>query len=135
MTAPALWQQYLLVAAGGAAGALLRFVVSTGLAPLGRAFAFPLPTLLVNTAGSLILGLLAGWCAASTADRGTHPLWLLLGTGVCGGFTTFSTFSLEAFVLVQAGRPGAAALYAAGSLLLSLGAMAGGYMLGRVVAS
>jgi len=110
----------LLVALGGALGAVLRY--STGLAlPRPDATAFPWATLGVNLAGSLAIGLLAPVLARHDAAR------LLLITGVLGGFTTFSAFSLDALTLVQAGRPGLAALYIAGSVLGGLALCALGW--------
>jgi len=81
---------------------------------------FPWPTLSINVLGSFALGVLAVLCRERPAAL------LLLGTGVCGGFTTFSTFSLEAIVLIQEKRWLAVAGYATGSVVAAvLGAMAG----------
>lgn len=97
----------LLVAAGGAAGSVLRFLVSTaGLALLGDAF--PWGTLAVNVVGSAAIG------ALSSVGL-PEALRLLLVTGLLGGFTTFSAFSLEAAQLWQR-SPWLAALYVAASL-------------------
>jgi CrcB protein len=99
-----------LVGLGGGAGAVARFAV-------GRLLAnpeFPWHTLGINAAGSFALGVLAVACR----DR---PGWyLLLGVGVCGGFTTFSTFSVEALDLLAKNRPGAAAGYVLGSVVAAL---------------
>lgn len=107
----------LLVASGGALGSWLRFCVGRAwIAAIGpiRASDFPWATLSVNVAGSLAMGLLVGWLARygdqSEATR------LLLAVGVLGGFTTFSSFSLEAISLIQRAQPGLAALYIATSL-------------------
>lgn len=107
----------LLVAAGGALGSWLRFCVgrawTAAIGPV-RASGFPWATLTVNIAGSLAMGLLIGWLARqgnlSEATR------LLLAVGVLGGFTTFSSFSLEAISLIQRAQPGFAALYIAATL-------------------
>ena len=107
-----------LLAVGGGAGAnarywLGRWVGQQQLRLLG-AVEFPWGTFLINVSGSVVLGLVAA------AYRG-HPdpvrrnWYLLLGTGVCGGYTTFSTFSLETLELVRDGKPWAALAYALGS--------------------
>ena len=126
----------LLVMIGGAAGAGLRYGVGR-YAALGGATSFPWATLFVNLAGSLLIGLLAGWLfdigaggAASGADR---PLWLLLGVGLLGGFTTFSALSLELFTLLGRGQTGPALLYAAGSLVAGLGLTAAGFAAGKAL--
>ncbi|SDF42238.1 fluoride efflux transporter FluC [Limimaricola pyoseonensis] len=107
------------VALGGAVGASLRFLV-------GQALAFPLGTLAVNVAGSLAIGAL--WVGLSGRGGLLAPL---LVTGLLGGFTTFSAFSLDTLRLVEAGRAGAALAYASGSVILSLGACASGLWIAR----
>ncbi len=99
----------LAVALGGGFGAWLRFVAGR----LIPAATFPFATLTVNIVGSFAMGLLAGWLART---GGNESVRLLLGVGVLGGFTTFSTFSLEVVTLAQRGAVGMAALYAASSL-------------------
>ncbi len=105
------------VALGGALGASLRHL-ATLLWPA------PWGVLAVNVAGSLAIGLLAGRLSPALAP--------LLITGVLGGFTTFSAFSLDALRLVEGGRLGAAALYVGGSVGLSVLACALGLWLGRL---
>lgn len=95
------------VALGGAIGAVLRYLT-------GLAIAFPFGTLAVNVAGSFVIGVL--WVLL--ADRG--PWSSLLITGILGGFTTFSAFSLDTLRLVEAGRIPAAGLYVLASVALSL---------------
>ena len=102
------------VALGGAIGAVLRYLT-------GLALAFPFGTLAVNILGSFLIGVL--WVAL--ADRG-HWAPLLI-TGVLGGFTTFSAFSLDTLRLVDSGRAPMAALYVLASVTLSLGAVALGH--------
>ena len=112
------------VALGGALGASARYGVNLGAA---RMFgpAFPWATLAVNVAGSFLMGLLA-------ASLGRESAWApLLLTGVLGGFTTFSAFSLDAVALWQKGQGGMAALYVAASVILSLAALVAGLALGR----
>jgi CrcB protein len=109
---------FLLVAIGGAAGAVARYGASLALG--ARADAWPLPTFLINVSGSLLIGLLAGWLAARGPEG--EPWRLLLGTGLLGGFTTFSAFSLETTGLIERGQIAGAAGYALGSLAAGLGA-------------
>jgi CrcB protein len=108
----------LLVMLGGAAGAVLRHLVDRAMPTA----VIPLGTLTANTAGSLLLGLLAGF--GSTAPGGWGAL---LGTGFCGALTTWSTF---AFQTVDAGSRRAAALNVAATLLAGFGAV----LLGRALA-
>ena len=101
---------YLAVAAGAALGGLLRTVLS--LAWLGAgASSWPWPTLLVNLLGSALIG--AFW--ARVGPGGTTPVSLerrlLVMTGFCGGFTTFSAFSIETLALLTANMPGPALVY------------------------
>ncbi len=107
----------LLVMIGGAAGAGLRWEFGRlALRQLGPGF--PWGTLGVNLIGSLLMGLLAGAIMApGMLDR---PLWLLLAVGLLGGFTTFSAFSLDLFVMLERGRFGPAIVYAAGSVVGAL---------------
>lgn len=114
----------LLVAAGGALGSLGRYGVGMLVARL-IGLAFPWGTLFVNVVGGLAMGLLT----ARIGPEHEH-LRLLLGVGVLGGFTTFSTFSLEAVRLMQH-QPGAAALYIGASVVLSIAACWLGLVLGR----
>lgn len=121
--------QFLLVAAGGALGASLRHGVNVGAARLFGP-AFPWGTLGVNVAGSLAMGLLIGWLARSDAEGGT-ALRLFLATGVLGGFTTFSAFSLDAVTLWERGAAGQALAYVAASVTFSILALAAGLALMR----
>ncbi|MGR3465941.1 fluoride efflux transporter FluC [Limimaricola sp.] len=108
-----------LVAMGGATGASLRFLV-------GQAVAFPLGTLAVNVAGSLAIGAL--WVLLEGRATQLAPL---LVTGLLGGFTTFSAFSLDALRLVETGRGAAALAYVSGSVILSIVACALGLWIAR----
>lgn len=128
MAAPSPSIASLIVAAGGGVGAALRYNVGRWVGHVvGVNAAFPWPTLTVNVLGSLIMGLLTGWLARH-GDPG--ETWrLLIGVGVLGGFTTFSSFSLEMALLVERGQPAVAALYAA----VSVGAGLAGLFLGLMV--
>ncbi len=123
---------YLYVALGGALGSVARYAVSLGAARwLGAAF--PWGTLIVNVAGSFAIGLLA---ALVTADGrptlGTDARAFVM-IGILGGFTTFSSFSLETLNLARAGAVGAAAANAGLSLMLCLAAVWLGFAAAAIV--
>ena len=119
---------WLAIAAGGALGAVLRYAVSTATyALLGRGF--PWGTLVVNVAGSLLMGLLY---VLLVERLGLGPHWrAALLVGLLGAFTTFSTFSLETFALVEEGAWALAAANVVASVLLCLTAVWAGIVLGR----
>jgi CrcB protein len=116
---------YVAASLGGALGALGRWGVAEAL-PRDDG-GWPWATLLVNVAGCLLLGLLIGLVGTPTSP------WLrpFLGTGVLGGFTTYSAFALETVQLTDAGRPGLAAGYVAASVLGGVAASALGALAGR----
>ena len=115
--------RFLWVALGGAVGAVLRYAVS--LIPVRGSF--PVLTLLTNLLGALLIGFIAG----AAEQRSFPPGFLLFSkTGLCGGFTTFSTFSLESYGLLKAGRQGAFWLYT----VLSVGLCLLGIWLGHLAA-
>ena len=116
---------FLQVALGGAAGSVLRFAVTLGAA---RAFGigFPYGTLAVNVIGSFAMGVLAATLAPQVRP--------LLMTGLLGGFTTFSAFSLDALALWEAEEPVMAMVYVAGSVGLGLMALIAGTLAGRALA-
>jgi fluoride exporter len=106
----------LLVMLGGAIGAGFRHLVGVvALARFGPGF--PWGTLFVNLAGGLLIGLLAGWFARSGANE---QMRLFLAVGILGGFTTFSAFSLETWLMLERGQLGLAASYAAASVVGSV---------------
>lgn len=114
---------YLLVFAGGGLGAVLRYMVGRGTIALFGA-AWPVGTFAVNVIGSIALGALAGWFVGRGIED--EPIRLFLATGLLGGFTTFSAFSLDAIMLWQRGDAVAAALYVGGSVAVSLAGLAVG---------
>lgn len=109
----------IFVAFGGAIGASLRYLV-------GLAVAFPMGTLAVNVLGSLAIGFV--WAGLLDKSPGALPFVM---TGILGGFTTFSTFSLDTMRLVQDGRLGAAGTYVLASVILSLLACFAGLWLAK----
>ncbi|MER5551294.1 CrcB family protein [Streptomyces sp. NPDC002793] len=120
---------WLLVVLGGAVGAPLRYLTDRAVQTRHGAvlpYAFPWGTFAVNAAGSLLLGVLTG-AAVST------PVYALLGTGLCGALTTYSTFSYETLRLAETGRGFLAGANVLASLLVGLGAaflgveLAGGF--------
>ena len=115
----------VLVALGGAIGAVLRYL--TGLWVLRFAVQFPLPILTVNILGSFLMGV----CVVALGRTGLSHLSPLLMTGILGGFTTFSAFSLEAYTLFERGEVGSAALYVALSVVLSILGLVLGVALAR----
>ena len=110
----------LVVAAGGSVGTAGRYAVALALPPVA---ALPIATIAVNLAGAFLLGVLLESLARRGPDEGRRrTLRLLLGTGVLGGFTTYSAFSLDTVSLLETGRVGEAALVAAITLVLGTGA-------------
>lgn len=116
---------YLLVAIGGAAGAVSRFGLSQA---IGKNASFPLATFLVNIGGGLLIGILFG---LQLQGRLPEKYWPLLAAGLCGGFTTFSAFSLENLLLLQQHKWLLFALYATGSVAGCLLAVYLGVCLGK----
>jgi fluoride exporter len=112
-----------LVALAGAGGVLLRYGISSGF----HGDALPWATVAINVCGSFLLGLVvvAHWASPETRTA--------LGVGFLGGFTTFSTFSVQALLDVEAGEPGRAVIYVLASVALGLAAAAAGYYLGRAI--
>ena len=116
---------YLWVAIGSAVGGMARYA-GTGLAARWLGAGFPWGTLLINVSGSLAIGALAVLIPADGRAVSENAR-LLLMVGVCGGFTTFSAFSLETLSLARGGDWGLAAGYVLGSVVLCLVAVAAGY--------
>jgi CrcB protein len=123
---------FVWVGIGGCVGAVARYAV--GLAPFAASWtgSFPLTTFLINVVGSLVIGVVAGAVGAGAA----LPVGavLFLKTGLCGGFTTFSTFSLETFELLEAGKYATGLGYAGLSCVCCVAGAAAGMALGRALA-
>lgn len=119
---------YVLVFLGGGLGAMLRHGVNVATARLVGT-AFPWNTFFINVTGSLVMGLIAGWFALKAdASQGWR---LFLTTGILGGYTTFSAFSLDAALLYERGELGQAAFYVVGSVALSIAGLFAGLWLVR----
>ena len=124
-----MFSTMLLVAFGGAIGAALRFLTGVGLLRLTGPQDFPLAIIAVNVIGSFLMGAFV----VAAAHRGLTHLSPFVMTGVLGGFTTFSAFSLETVTLFERGEPRAAVLYVALSVGLSIAALVLGLVLARGV--
>ncbi|MCC7273928.1 MAG: fluoride efflux transporter CrcB [Alphaproteobacteria bacterium] len=121
---------YLTVFVGAGIGGALRHAGNlAAMRWLGAGF--PWGTLLINVTGSLAMGLIAGWFAFRSAG-GAQLLRLFLTTGILGGYTTFSAFSLDVALLWERGDAWSAALYVAGSVLLSIAGVFAGLALMRI---
>lgn len=121
----------LLVMLGGSIGAAFRYQVGrVAFQQMGPAF--PWGTLIVNLLGGLLMGILAGVVVADGA--GDRPLWMFLGVGVLGGFTTFSAFSLDLFAMLQRSEIVVAGAYALSSVAGSVLALMLGYWMARATA-
>lgn len=123
---------FLLVFIGGGLGSMLRHAVNQASAAM-LGVRFPYGTLFVNVIGSLAIGLAAGWFTFR-GDSG-QLLRLFLTTGILGGFTTFSAFSLDAAVLWERGQAVSAALYVIGSVTAAIIAVFVGLALMRSLLS
>jgi len=120
----------LAVAAGGALGSVARYLAGIGATKL-FGLAFPWGTLLINIAGSFLIGVFVELFALKWDLPQEARVFLTVG--ICGGFTTFSAFSLEAWLLMERGEWGYAAAYIAGSVILSIAALVLGLQLIRAV--
>lgn len=121
--------QILYVAAGGAVGAVFRFLTSAFFIKwVGREHLFYVGTLIVNIVGCVIIGYLS-WKLTSSARPLIYKLIFM--TGFCGSFTTFSTFSMENLILINEGRLGAAITYTLFSIVAGVVAVAGGIAIAK----
>jgi CrcB protein len=116
------FMSFLLVGAGGALGSMMRY----GVALIPATKFFPYHTFIVNIAGSFVIGALLGLLLKNSIS---NESWKFLATGVCGGFTTFSAFSLEGLELLQQQRYGIFLFYFLLSIGIGLAATFGGYTL------
>ena len=118
----------ILVMIGGSIGSALRYLVGTwSMRTVGTGW--PWGTLAVNVVGGLVMGLFAGWLASRA--QGGEQLRLFFAVGICGGFTTFSAFSLEMFNMLSRGQYIIAGAYAVSSLAGSVMFLVIGLVLAR----
>jgi CrcB protein len=126
------FKSILAVAIGGAIGAVARFIIGqVALQRFGPGF--PWGTAVINVSGSFLIGLIAQ-LAMTRAFGITPTVRLFAATGVLGGYTTFSAFSLESLTLFGEGAPLVGAIYAAGSVILGIFAAFAGTIVGRIAA-
>jgi fluoride exporter len=119
---------WLVVFVGGGLGSMLRHGVNLGAARIAG-LGFPFGTLVANITGCFVMGLSAGYFAFRGEASQTWRLFLM--TGVLGGYTTFSAFSLDALLLYERGQTGLAALYVVSSVALALAGVVVGMALTR----
>lgn len=119
---------YLIVFVGGGLGAALRHGINM-ISARGLGTSFPYGTFIINISGSLAMGLIAGYLTFK--GDAAQPWRLFLMTGILGGYTTFSAFSLDAVLLYERGEIGLALLYVAGSVVLSIAGLVAGLALVR----
>ncbi|KZF01962.1 MAG: fluoride efflux transporter CrcB [Rhodococcus sp. (in: high G+C Gram-positive bacteria)] len=120
----------VLLAVAGALGAVSRFVIDSFVKSKLKNTVFPWGTVGINISGSLLLGFLAGLVVL---QDGSTDLQTVIGTGFCGGYTTFSTASVETVRLVQSGKHSLALINVVGTLVVSVGACAAGFALAGVI--
>ncbi len=121
----------VLLSLGGGAGANARYWIGRAVANWQELLEFPWATFGINVVGSALLGLIAG-CFLNHPDPARRNWYVLLGTGFCGGFTTFSAFSLETLELIRDGKHAWALGYVTGSVLAGLaGAWLGLRLMGK----
>lgn len=118
----------LAIAAGGAAGTLARFGISAWMAPV--TIRFPFATLFINVVGSFLIG----WLSGDWSPVKDITMRAALTIGFCGGFTTFSTFSIETVRMVHGSDARRAVTYVLASVILSVSAAALGVAAGRAFA-
>jgi fluoride exporter len=121
-------KSFLLVFVGGGLGASLRHAVNMASAR-GLGTAFPWGTFIINISGSLVMGLIAGFLAFK--GEASQPWRLFVMTGILGGYTTFSAFSLDAALLYERGEIASALFYVLGSVILSIAGLFAGLALVR----
>ena len=124
-----MFANLISVAVGGALGASLRYLAGIGVIRLIGQTGFPLGIIFVNVLGSFLMGVFV----VAAAQRGLTHLSPFVMTGLLGGFTTFSAFSLEAVTLYERGDVGQAALYVTLSVALSIGGLVVGLWIARTV--
>jgi CrcB protein len=123
--------KYLLVFIGGGLGSTLRHIINM-VTPRVIGTGFPYHTFIINITGSIVMGLIAGYLAFKS--EASQPWRLFLMTGILGGYTTFSAFSLDAAMLYERGEIGLALFYVLGSVVFSIAGLFAGLALVRHLA-
>ena len=122
--------RFLLVAAGGGLGAVARYGLGLLASRMAPNAAWPWGTFGANVLGGLAMGLLVGWLAFRGGAQ-QETIRLFAAVGLLGGFTTFSSYSLEAVLMIERRQFGLAAVYVAGSVVLAIAALFVGLMIAR----
>ncbi|KAK0351559.1 hypothetical protein LTR94_024462 [Friedmanniomyces endolithicus] len=122
--------RFLLVAAGGALGSAARYGLGLAAMRLAPGAGWPIATFAANVSGGLLMGLLAGYLAHSSGGR-HEEIRLFAAVGLLGGFTTFSSYSLEAVLMLERRDYGLALTYVAGSVIVAIAALMVGLMIAR----
>ncbi len=122
---------WILVASGGAIGALARYATGLAVQQQVNVALLPIATLVVNTLGSFIIGACYAWMSARTGDTESFRLFVMVG--ILGGFTTYSAFSLETLRLLEQGQPAQAIIYVLLTLVLAMIGVVAGAALFRIV--
>jgi CrcB protein len=123
---------YLIVFVGAGLGGVLRHVLNNAI-PKAISVSFPLATPIINVTGSIIMGLLVGWLAFKDGENWTQHIRLFIATGILGGYTTFSTFSLETVLLIERHAYATAVAYVLSSVLCGVFGLFAGLMLMRTL--
>ena len=126
-------QATLLVFLGAGLGGAARYGVNLGCTKMCGP-GFPFGILFINVLGSMLMGLIAGYLVLRAQEAWAGPARLFLTTGILGGFTTFSAFSLDAVQLLERGDIGLSAAYVLGSVVLAIAACFAGLALVRILA-
>ena len=124
---PDIIKNTLMVGCGSFAGGAVRYLVSFAIKTVSKGF--PWGTLIVNLVGCLAIGLLWGFFSRTSNEGNSWALFLMVG--VCGGFTTFSTFSKEALIMLQTGNIMGVLAYIGISVIIGVALVAAGYYLAR----
>jgi len=122
-------KELLLVFFGGGLGSMARFAIGNFFSK--SEYSLPYGTFLVNILGSLLIGIVLGWALRQNSN--SSSLIIFLTAGFCGGFTTFSSFAHENYILLKNGEIGLFALYAIGSLILGILAVLAGIWFSKVI--
>lgn len=119
---------YVLVFIGGGLGSMLRYAINL-ICARNMGAGFPWATFIINITGSTIMGLIAGYLIFK--GDASHPWRIFLMTGILGGYTTFSAFSLDTVLLYERGEIGLALAYVLGSVALAIAGLFAGLVLVR----